>query len=79
MQRKVFEVIEPLSKVLCMVEDIAKEGKKVHVVDIDEITTLIQQSIILLGQANASGNYNRRFNIMSRFYVTKREPETCCC
>ena len=65
MQRKVFEVMGPLSKVWCMVEDIAKEGNKV--VDIDEIRTLIQQSIILLGQVNASGNYSRRFNIMSRF------------
>ena len=77
MQRKVFEVMGPLSKVWCMVEDIAKEGKKV--VDIDEIHTLIQQSIILLGQVNASGNYSRRFNIMSMFLRVKRGPETYCC
>jgi hypothetical protein len=70
-QRKNLEVMGPLGKLWRTLEK-AKQTPDTPC-DLTALLKLVQQAVLVLGQGNVLAHYNRRLNILSRFFHDQRK------
>ena len=62
--KKITDIYAPLSKVWGLMESF-KSNKKENVLDVDMVTSCLQQTVMLTGQAIGAVTFNRRRNILN--------------
>ena len=75
-QGKILEVMDPLSRLWKGLEDIRKAPSDETVeLPVDKFVTLVEQVILLPGQASLSVSYTRRFNILKMITKDPRKAK----
>ena len=76
LQEKILEVMCPLSRSWKGLEDIRKAPSDETVeVPVGKFVTLVEQVILLVGQASVSVSYTRRFNILKMIMKDPRKAK----
>ena len=70
-QTKVDQAMAPLSLLWVTLEDVAKSGN--DKCDLKSIMQLVEQTVILLGQASVAADHNRRLSLLSSFFRDPRK------
>ena len=73
---KNLQVMGPLSRLWKGLEDVRNESSEAAKVPVDTFATLIEQTILLLGQASLSVSYARHLNILKTLQKDPRKAKT---
>ena len=65
-QNKLIDTMGPLGKLWQNLDKVSQEGG--GSLNVNKLLSLVEQSVLVLGQANVLINYNRRTNILARFF-----------
>ena len=74
-QGRIRQVMGPLSKLWKELEDITKNKEPVEV-PVDKFKTMVEQTVLLVGQASTSVSYNRRLNVLRGLYKDPRKAKS---